>query len=231
MLLDHILSLLAPHECVSCLSEGKLLCADCQAKLQPAIRCCYKCLAASPGFATCPDCRRLSPLGSIQAATRYSGAAKDVIWKLKFGRARAGGSEIAGIINSQLRLAKRIADWPAAMRRDVIIMHAPTANARVRQRGYDQAALIAQGLARQTGLPHRALLRRSGNQEQIGANKAQRAAQLHGVFAVVGGRQLRGKHIILVDDVVTTGATLEAAAHALIAAGARRVDAIVFAQA
>jgi ComF family protein len=164
----------------------------------------------------------------VAAATAYRGAAKDIIWKLKFGRARSGATEVAALIASRLGLRRQLGRLPA-----VIITHAPTATTRVRQRGYDQAQLIARCLARSCGVPYRPLLARYGHQKQIGASKAQRAAQLSGAFhaAPLQAARIRGAHIILVDDVVTTGATLEAAAKTLMDAGARRVDAVVFAQA
>lgn len=116
-----------------------------------------------------------------------------------------------------------------------IIVPAPTATNRVRMRGYDQSALLACNLASRIGALYDPLLCRIGSQKQIGANRAQRQAQLQGAFYTKpqyrSHHDVQGAHIILVDDVVTTGATLEAAAEALRAAGARSVEAVVFAQA
>ena len=160
------------------------------------------------------------------AATRYDDIAKDVIWRLKFGRTRGAASEIADIMVQQLRLQRVLSTVP-----DLIVTHAPTATSRVRQRGYDQASLIARSLASGSHVRYAPLLARMGHQKQIGADKAQRAAQLMHAFRVINHSRVRGAHITLVDDVVTTGATLEAAAQTLLDAGARRVDAIAFAQA
>ncbi len=71
-------------------------------------------------------------------------------------------------------------------------------------------------------MPYRPLLARSGHQEQIGASKAQRSAQLAGVFRAIRPTDIRAAHIILVDDIITTGSTLESAARVLVDAGARR---------
>lgn len=225
-LFDNLLAVIAPQDCVGCSTEGALLCGDCRRDLAPAILCCYRCHLVGDTFATCTLCRSVSPLGSVLVATRYEAAAKDVIWKLKFGRARGAGTEIAQVVEDRLRLGRLLAG-----RRNIIITHAPTATRRVRQRGYDQAALIAQSLARGNGVPYCRLLARRGHLKQIGATKAMRTSQLNGAFYAVHRRRIRGAHVILVDDVITTGATLEAAARVLLDAGARRVDAVVFAQA
>ena len=108
---------------------------------------------------------------------------------------------------------------------------APTATSRVRQRGYDQAKLLARALARQAGLPYLDCLARVGQTHQVGATREQRLRQLQAAFRVRRPNAVRSAYLLLVDDVSTTGATLELAATILKSAGARRVDAIVFAQA
>ncbi len=223
---DSLLSLVAPHDCLGCGAEGNLLCVDCRACLAPAVPRCYKCHTTSPGFTTCPACRAASSLTVVRPAVKYQASAKDLIWKLKFGRGQGAAAEAADIICQRLGLLPRKLSGAT-----IVITHAPTATSRVRQRGYDQAQLIALSLSRELGLPYRRLLARRGHQKQIGASKARRALQLSGAFHAVYPARIRGAHVIVVDDVITTGATLEAAATALLAAGARRVDAIVLAQA
>ena len=97
-------------------------------------------------------------------------------------------------------------------------------------RGYDHAALLARELARHTELTTMPVLRRVGQTRQVGATRSQRLKQLEGAFYVRRPEEIQGKKILLVDDLVTTGATLEAAARCLRLAGARTVSAVVFAQ-
>jgi ComF family protein len=225
-LIDSLLSVISPYDCLGCAAEGALLCADCRGGLTPALPRCYRCHAVSASFTTCPACRPESPLRVVMPAVRYDGLAKDIVWRMKFARTQGAAAEIARLVEDRLQLRRRLHGRP-----DIIITHAPTATVRVRQRGYDQASLIAHELAGITRLPYIPLLARRGSQKQIGATKEQRTQQLDGAFRAMRAGRIRGKHIILIDDVVTTGATLEAAANALLQAGARRVDAVVFAQA
>ena len=108
-------------------------------------------------------------------------------------------------------------------------MPLPTATSRVRQRGYDQAALIAKAYAKAVHREYLPCLARLGQQHQRGAKRQARLEQLHQAYRAT--RSVKGANVLLVDDVATTGASLQAAAQLLYQAGARRVDVIVFAQA
>jgi ComF family protein len=219
-MLDRLVSLIAPHECLGCHTEGLLLCLGCQAQATTIPERCYKCFALSPDCLTCAKCRRTSPLTSVQAATVYGGLTKDLIWKLKFHHARAAVEPM-----SRLMVGRLIFD------QESVLVPVPTATSRVRQRGYDQAELLCRAISRQTKLPYRIVLQRHGQSRQVGTIKAERTAHLAKAFRAPSAQSVAGKHIVLVDDVLTTGATLESAARALKQAGAKRVDAIVFAQA
>jgi len=221
-LLDTITSLYAPHECVGCRGEGAVLCAGCQEGLSPAVRRCYRCHAADAESKTCSDCRRTSSLSRVQAACRYEKSAKDALWRLKFGNARSAANDIA---RTMAPLLEKLTDQNA------IVVHIPTATSRVRMRGYDQAALIARACARQAELQHASLLRRVGQQRQVGLRREERLSQLEDAYQIRSESSVHKMHIVLIDDVVTTGATLEAAAKTLKRAGAKKVEAIVFAQA
>jgi ComF family protein len=173
-----------------------------------------------PDGRTCQTCRRSSRLYSALARTYYDGLAKDLVWQLKFERAQAATKEMALLMKPLLPTEGK----------NLLITHAPTATSRVRQRGYDQAQLIAKELARLSGLPYAACLLRLGQHRQVGSSRVARKAHLAEAFQAKNLNRLRDAHVILIDDVLTTGATLEAAAATLKAAGAARVEAVVFAR-
>jgi ComF family protein len=111
-----------------------------------------------------------------------------------------------------------------------LIVPIPTAISRIRQRGYDQTVLLARALSRQGHLLRADVLVRVSRSRQVGANRQKRLAQLRNSFIVSGNELVRKADILLIDDVVTTGATLETAATVLKKAGAKSVSAVVFAQ-
>ena len=168
----------------------------------------------------CDDCyrRALPPLPPQRplAVTVYDDIGKELIRRFKFE-----GDQEAGRL-----CARYMAEMVKAEDFDVVTA-ATTTPARRRQRGYDQSVLLARWIARQLELLYRPSLVRLKNVHQIGASREQRLEQSQGLY--VATRPLQGR-ILLIDDVVTTGATLSAAAEALMEAGAQSVEALVFAK-
>lgn len=111
-----------------------------------------------------------------------------------------------------------------------LVTWVPSSPAHYRARGYNQAELIAREVAKNFGLPYCNLLVRLGNQSQVGTNRAQRLSQLENAFAVRKRALIRGNRILIIDDVLTTGSTLNECAQALMGAGAKRVHAAVVAK-
>ena len=218
-LFDKLLSLLAPHECLGCGAQGDLICNDCATKLPTITERCYRCRRLSSNNLTCSKCRKQSKLTCVKVSTIYSGLAKDLVWKLKFSGAQAAAKSMANIMSQQIESS-----------RNMIIVPVPTATSRVRQRGYDQAVLLAKELAKQTGLKYVSCLSRTNQAHQVGAGRSQRIKQLSDAFRATKLELIADAQILIIDDVITTGATLESAALILKKAGAKRVDALVFAQ-
>lgn len=218
-LLDRFIAIIAPHRCIGCGDEGSLLCGPCRSALTRVPARCYRCRALTELGRTCQSCRATSALYRVTVGTNYETIAKELIWRLKFSGAQAAAGQIAEYLATVY-----VGDD------QVLVVPVPTSSKRVRQRGYDQAQLLARELAQRLDRHYLPCLIRVGQQHQVGASRYQRLAQLSGAFRV-NKNIVAGAHILLVDDVLTTGATLQAAARVMKAAGAKRVEAIVFAQA
>ncbi len=217
---DQVLQLFAPFECLNCRREGSLLCHRCglDSVMAPPGRC-YGCQNGI-NSAACSTCCQKVGLQSVWVATDYQGVAVQLIGRLKFARTQAAAALIARIMDN------RLPAYPV----ETIVVHIPTAAQRVRQRGYDQAQLIAREFARYRQLPCQALLRRRGHSRQLGATRQERHEQLQGAFYCSNVQSVINKRVLLIDDVLTTGATIEAAARVMRSAGCREVSVALFAQ-
>lgn len=204
------------------------------AVVQPWRPRCLGCgEAGQGGHDLCPGCRAslpwcrpacgggAPPLRMVVAPFLYAAPLDRWLPRFKFHRDFA-----AGRLLSQLMLETCVAaPRPAAL------VPVPLHRARLRQRGYDQALELAKPLARALGLPLRIdlLLRRRATAPQSELHAGERRRNLRDAFAAGGGVEMPA-HVALVDDVMTTGATLQAAAEALRRAGVARIDAWVCAR-
>lgn len=221
-MLERLIAVFAPHVCIDCgCEENRLLCEGCTASLPRIPSRCYRCSSITDDYEVCRDCTASTPLSRVLPVTFYAHPADKLVHRLKYERARAGAAEIAAAM----------AILVPCLPEGVLLTHVPTASRRVRERGYDQAHLIARSLARQAGLPYASMLARAGQAHQVGSGRTARIRQLRGAFRPLRPASIYGKHVVLIDDVLTTGATLEEAARTLKRAGAKRVSAITFAQA
>ena len=208
-LLSRALSLVAPPFCWACGADaaaGEPLCRRCRSRL-----------------------RRLGPEPvwlegvSTWAAVSYEGPARALVAALKF----RGATGVAGPIAAQM-VAGRPPGFPPA---GAALVPVPLHPARARRRGYNQAERIAAELARRTGLPLADCLRRrgAGAARQVGRGRSERLTAIAGAVELRPGRGCPPA-ALLVDDVVTTGATLAACAAALRKTGAEGVQAIAYAR-
>jgi ComF family protein len=173
-----------------------------------------------PGSWLCLDCREgCDPLrrGRLHAASTYGGAVARALHRFKYRGERGLAAELGALVAA--RVASDLASGVALDAVVPAVLHVD----RVRERGYDQARLLATEVARLCALPLRAPLRRVRlARPQVELDRAARARNVRGAFVAEAG-SLRGLRVALVDDVATTGATLAAASAALRAAGAREV--------
>lgn len=222
LLLEKLISLYAPQCCLGCGNEtDTLMCQSCKEAIPKVPSRCYRCRAVTRDFAVCASCKRYTSLRFVWVARHYDDLPKELLHTAKYERARAGLREITLEMSSLL-------SW---VQEDVVFVPVPTATSRVRQRGYDQAVVLAKELARENQGSVVQALARLGQAHQVGAGRKERLEHLRGAFRATHAQDVRGKRCVLVDDVVTTGATIETAARILKKAGAKQVDALVYCQA
>ena len=194
-----MIDLLLGSRCAGCDAPGPWLCVACRDACEPERR------------------------GRVHAAGVYGGPLRRAIGRFKYEGERGLAAELGALVASCV--ARDLARGRAL---DVVV---PVVShvARVRDRGYDHAALLATEVAGRCGLPLRAPLRRvRASTPQVKLDRAARAKNVRGAFIAEAGA-LRGLRVALVDDVTTTGATLAAASAAIRAAGARDVRGYVVA--
>jgi ComF family protein len=159
-----------------------------------------------------------------RAVAHYSGAMRTLVHQLKYADRHDGRTLLAR--------------WLAEAGRDLlpgidVILPVPLSRLRLLRRQFNQAAVLAGELSRQTGVPMDPLLlaRTRSTRSQVGMTREQRRRNVAGAFRVPERRRARlaGRHVLLVDDVVTTGATVDACARTLKRAGAARVDVLALA--
>jgi ComF family protein len=191
---------LGPDQCARC--------GDAETDRHPA---CGRCREASPAFA------------DARAAAAYEGIAKAVALRFKHGDATALAAALAA------RMARVAPDWLGL---DALLVPVPLHRWRLWRRGYNQAALLARALARRTGATARldALVRARRTELSAGMGRAERAANVAGAIACARPAAVAGRRVVLVDDVIASGATIAECARALADAGAQQVDALAFAR-
>ncbi len=217
--------ILLPGRCALCDCSGSHpLCSACW-KALPRLgptRCrgCARPLS-QPGL--CGPClRRPLSLQQIHASYHFDAPLSALIHRFKYRQRWADARLLARL------MLEDVPDWPAG----TLLLPIPLHPHRLRERGYNQAALLTRHLARTMQLPSSltALQREHDTPQQQGLSRQERQRNLKGAFRV-DSSQVAGRCVVLVDDVMTTGSTLDTASRALLRAGARQVEGWVLARA
>ena len=208
-----------PLECVGCGGAGKVICDRCADEL-PILAAPFCEVCSAPGeWRRCPACAQQQGrhFDGIRAPFIYSGAMRQAILAFKYGGIKAAAPQLGGLLADYLRDNPLPGD---------VVTAVPMHRRRRRERGYNQAELLARQVSRRCGIRYGGglLVRSRYVEPQAGtSSSAARAANVVGSAALAGGQDVSGAAVILVDDVATTGSTLETCAQALKAAGAASV--------
>jgi ComF family protein len=220
-----VLDLLFPPRCISCRQPGSEICPSCLQTFQPVPEpVCEICSEPVPVPGLCNRCRQNRPAYlKVYSAYCYDGAVQQAVQALKYRRRKSLSIPLAH------SLAKRVPLPPAENARLAAVpMHVD----RQVQRGYNHAALLAAELSKQWDIPllsSHALQRTTNTKTQVGLQYVDRVRNVKGAF-YADSREVKDHTILLVDDVCTTGATLDAIAEVLLAAGSLAVIGITLAR-
>jgi ComF family protein len=232
--LGHTLNVALPPLCPACrqlVRDGGALCAACWSQLsfiappyceRLGIPFAYE---AGPGILSMQAIADPPAYSRARAAVRFDEVARSLIHALKYG--------------DRLDLAPTLGRWMASAGRPLFgnadaLVPVPLHWRRLWARRFNQSAALAREIARESGVPvaPAALKRVKPTAQQVGLSRPERALNVQGAFRVPadGKAEVAGRRLILVDDVLTSGATVDACARALLRAGAANVDVLVFAR-
>jgi ComF family protein len=220
-----------PQACVLCDAEDRAaVCTPCAGSLRrsDAASACPVCAIPAPSGRVCGQCLSLAPhFDATIAAYHYAFPLDRLVQSFKF----RADLKLAAFFSDAL--ASSVASSVAAQERSLpsVVVALPLAKRRLRERGFNQAALLADDVAKRLHLSaaHDAMLRIRETPPQSGLTRDARVKNIRGAFDCQA--RLDGLHVAIVDDVMTTGATLSEAAKVLKRAGAARVDAWVLSRA
>ncbi|HEV2413840.1 MAG TPA: ComF family protein [Candidatus Dormibacteraeota bacterium] len=216
----HVLDLLLPPRCGGCRRIGAWLCDACRSKIrrleEPLCRRCGAEVASARGECSCRT--RLKSLTRVRSAVAYEGPIEHAVHRFKYEGWRRLALPLAQLVAERLAVEGIAARWVVAV---------PLHRSRQSTRGFNQSELLGRELQKLFALrsPPGVLVRTRATPPQVGRDRKSRFENVAGAFIWNGGR-LQGEAIFLVDDVATTGATLDACASALREAGSGPVTGV-----
>ena len=213
-----MLDIALPPSCAGCSDEGEPLCPKCRRALETR-------LALPAGVPIGLPAVMAMPLAQLEWCAPFSGAVRMALHQLKYAGERRLTAPLGAAVAAR---------WRVAGAGGELLVPVPVHAERARRRGYDQAVLLAAEASRHLQMPWLAALeRRRNTSPQFDLGRRARRTNVAGAFGLSGhahAAQIRGRWVVLVDDVVTTGSTLVACAEALYDAGAVAVSAVTVAR-
>ncbi|MFA6537471.1 MAG: phosphoribosyltransferase family protein [Patescibacteria group bacterium] len=217
--LQFFLDALFPKNCFGCEKEGEYLCSACFRKIELLpIEYCFLCQKVKSFDGICQTCQEITKIDKIWPAVSYQNmVVKALIENLKFSYIEDLAEILAEFLFARLQereFTKNSADF--------FVVPIPLHKKRLRWRGFNQAELLAKSICQKTELPLlSALIRSKKTQQQALLNKEKRVANVEDCFSL--SENVRGKKILLLDDVMTTGQTLLSASQKLKEGGAEQI--------
>ncbi|OGB75030.1 hypothetical protein A2810_03320 [candidate division Kazan bacterium RIFCSPHIGHO2_01_FULL_49_10] len=223
---EQLWDIIFPPRCGNCKAPGAWVCQECWQNLA-LVRTplCYRCGRLSPGFKICPSCRQANGLSRLILCGYWQDPLRRLILNLKYRRLRV----LADYLVELMVWSVRLIDHPIDL-----IVPVPLHRGRYWQRGFNQAELLARGVAKRLVVTMAdPLIRTRSTRPQFGLVKPARRSNVQGVFRLKRGQSslVEGKIVVVVDDVVATGSTVEECAKILRQEGAKQVWGIVIARA
>jgi len=212
------LNLLFPQRCIGCGKEGTLICSSCQSSLPRVMPpLCPRCGRPQPSGILCSSCVSWrAEIDGIRSPFRFDGVVRQAVYQLKYRNLRALAAPLAQLLNDYLVTNPVPGE---------VLVPVPLHRKRIRERGYNQSSLLARELGKRTSLPviDNCLVRQRYALPQARTTSVEeRQSNVADAFTCRDDN-LRDKQVLLIDDVSTSGATLDACAGVLKAAGATSV--------
>ena len=217
-----------PSFCVNCHRDQDLvndfLCAGCNNKIEliksPTCPACGKLNSAGQ---YCPNCRSKTALTGMIVAAKFEGPVKELVHYLKYVKMQRIASMLGEMIIKRLSISD--------IRGDLVLVPVPLHICRRLKRGFNQSELIAKYISKKKQIPYTSVLKRVKNTpQQMKLNRKLRLKNLEGAFKCIKNSEIIGRTVLLVDDVSTTGATLNECAKVLRTAGAKQIFGLVVAR-
>lgn len=218
--IEKLLNIIAPEHCIECGQENFLLCPGCYYSIPKLGSICFVCQKATQLNQPCEAHNSKFAPNKVFCINKYETTIKDHLVKYKFETRRFGGAEIAKYMNEDLPFFDN----------DYVVSWVPTTAKRIRQNGYDHSFLIAKNFAKHRGLKYKKTIERVNSAPLHNLNKQDRIKAIKNYYQIIKQQKLIGKKILIIDDIATTGATINYASKILKKAGASEIIACVFAK-